>query len=236
MARPRLPGGTYQRADGKWVAQLRIDGRKVRKYASSEAAAKALLREMRDKPPKITPANARGVTVASYVEQWLVESLPHQGLAESTQAMYAGTAKNSVIPALGTVKLATFTPSEGESWLRRLDTIKTKPQTPRKTRDNPNPKALPGHPLAASTKRIAFNVLTKALDTAVRDGLIDANPLREVKRPTAGKPKVPVVQPDQADLALAGAEGKRIATLLWFVTWTGVRIGEALALDRKSVV
>lgn len=235
MARPKLPGGTYQRADGKWVAQMRIDGRKVRKYASSENAAKALLREMRDKPPKITPANARGVTVASYVEQWLVESLPHQGLAESTQAMYAGTAKNSVIPALGTVKLATFTPSEGESWLRRLDTIKTKPQTPRKTRDNPNPKALPGHPLAASTKRIAFNVLTKALDTAVRDGLIDANPLREVKRPTAGKPKVPVVQPDQADLALAGAEGKRIATLLWFVTWTGVRIGEALALRWDDV-
>ena len=235
MARPKLPGGTYQRADGKWVAQMRIDGRKVRKYASSENAAKALLKDMREKPPKITPANVRGVTVANYVQQWIDVSLPHQGLAASTQSMYANIAKSAVIPALADAKLATFTATEAEAWLRRLDTLKTKPYTPRKTKANPEPKPVPGHPLAASTKRIAFNVLHKALETATRDGLIDANPLQHVKRPTPGKPTVPVVEPDQADKALKAAEGKRIEALLWFVTWTGVRVGEALALRWSDV-
>lgn len=235
MGRPKLPGSVYQRADGKWVAQLRLDGRKVRRYASSEAAATALLRDMRQAPPTITPANVRGVTVTDYLREWLDRSLPHQGLADSTQDMYRDIARSAVIPSLGTARLATFTPSAAEAWLRRLDKVTTRPRTPRPTKANPHPKPVPGRPLASSTKRIAYNALTKALDTAVRDKLIDDNPLRAVKRPAPGRTKVPVVEPDQAERALQAAEGKSIATLLWVVTWTGARLGEALALRWEDV-
>jgi integrase len=235
MARPKLPGSVYQRADGKWVAQLRIDGRKVRRYASSERAAIELLKDMRAKPPKITPAAIRTMTVADYVAHWLEDSLAHQGLAESTQAMYTSVGRSVVIPALGSMRMATFDPSSVEAWLRKVDTLRTKPRTPRPTRKNPDPEPIPGHPLSASTKRIAYGVLEKALNTAVRDGLIESNPVKTVPRPKPGKPTVPVVAPDQADLALQGAQGKRIETLLWFVTWTGVRIGEALALRWEDV-
>ena len=48
----------------------------------------------------------------------------------------------------------------------------------------------------------------------MRDGLIESNPVKAVPRPKPGKPTVPVVAPDQADLALQGAQGKRIETLL----------------------
>lgn len=235
MARPKLPGSVYQRADGKWVAQLRVDGRKVRRYASSERAANDALKQMRSKPPKITPAAIRTVTVADYVSGWLAESLPHQGLAASTQAMYASVGMSVVIPALGTTRMATFTPSDVEAWLRKVDTLRTKPRKRRPTKANPDPKPEPGRLLSASTKRIAYGVLEKAMNTAVRDGLIESNPVKAVPRPKPGRPTVPVVQPDQADLALQGAAGRRIETLLWFVTWTGVRIGEALALRWEDV-
>ena len=235
MARPKLPGGVYQRADGKWVAQMRVDGRKVRKYASSERAANELLKQMRAEPPKITPAAARGMTVADYVRRWLVDSLPHQGLAPSTQAMYQSVGASVVIPALGATKLPSFTASSVEAWLRKMDTARTKSRTPRATKKNPDPKPIPGRPLSESTKRIAYNVLAKAMDTAVRDGLISDNPVRKTARPKPGHPKVPVVEPDQAEIALQGSQGKRIETLLWFVTWTGVRIGEALALRWDDV-
>lgn len=235
MARPKLPGSVYQRADGKWVAQLRVDGRKVRKYASSERAANTLLKTMRDDPPTITPAAARGMTVAAYVQHWLDNDLQHQGLAPSTQAMYTSVGNSVVIAALGKVTMASFTPSQVEAWLRKVDTLRTKPRTPKPTKANPNPTPVPGRPLSASTKRIAYNVLLKAMNTAVRDGLIASNPVPEVSRPKPGKAKVPVVQPDQADRALVAAQGKRIETLLWFVTWTGVRIGEALALKWDDV-
>lgn len=235
MGRPKLPGSVYQRADGKWVAQIRVDGQKVRRYATSERAANDLLRQMREAPPKITPAAVRTLTVADYVRRWLAESLPHQELAASTQAMYASVGTSVVIPALGTARLATFTPSSVETWLRKVDTLRTKPRTPRATRANPHPDPIPGRPLSASTKRIAYGVLEKALGTAVRDGLIEDNPVRKVRRPKPARPVVPVVQPDQADLALQAAAGTRIETLLWFVTWTGVRIGEALALRWDDV-
>ena len=235
MARPKLPGSVYQRADGKWVAQLRVDGRKIRKYASSERAANELLKDMRAMPPKVTAAAARTMTVADYVRHWLDESLPHQGLADSTQAMYRSLGASVVIPALGRTRLASFDPSDVEAWLRKVDTLRTKPRTPRATKKNPNPDPIPGRPLSASTKRLAYGVLEKALDTAVRDDLIPTNPVRDVKRPKAGKTAVPVVQPDQAEIALQAAAGTRIETLLWFVTWTGARIGEALALRWDDV-
>lgn len=235
MARPKLPGGVYQRADGKWVAQMRVDGRKVRRYASSERAANTLLKSMRDDPPTITPAAARGMTVAAYVQHWLDNDLQHQGLAPSTQAMYRSVGTSVVIAALGNVTMTAFTPSRVEAWLRKVDTLRTKPRTPKPTKANPKPQPIPGRPLSASTKRIAYNVLLKAMNTAVRDGLIASNPVMKVTRPKPGKAKAPVVQPDQADRALKGAEGVRIETLLWFVTWTGVRIGEALSLRWDDV-
>ena len=230
MARPKLPGCVYQRGDGKWVAQLRVDGRKIRKYASSERAANELLKDMRATPPKVTAAAIRTMTVADWVARWLDESLPHQGLAESTQAMYRSLGASVVIPALGNARMATFDPSDVETWLQKVDTLRTKPRTPRATKKNPNPDPIPGRPLSASTKRLAYGVLEKALDTAARDGLIQTNPVRAVRRPKAAKTAVPVVAPDQAEIALEAAAGTRIETLLWFVTWTGVRIGEALAL------
>jgi integrase len=233
--------GSFFHTKTGWVAQIRYydeftgKSKQIRRRAKNRDEARELLKTLREANLTATPANASTLSAADYVRVWVRDSLPHQGLAASTQEMYASVAKSAVIPALGEVKLTGLTPTLAEEWLRRLDTLKTRPRTPRKTKANPDPKPIPGHPLAASTKRIAFNVLIKALDTAHRDGLIDDNPLRQVKRPTPGRPTVPVVEPDQAEKALKAAEGKRFETLLWFVTWTGVRLGEALALRWSDV-
>lgn len=241
-AKERRDGtGSYFHTNTGWVAQIRYydeftgKSKQVRRRAKNRDDAREILKKLREENLKATPATADVLTVAEYVSVWVRDSLPHQGLAASTQEMYASVAKSAVIPALGGVKLTSFTPPLAEEWLRRLDTLKTRDRRPKPTKKNPEPKPIPGHPLAASSKRIAFNVLVKALDTAQRDGLIEDNPLRQVKRPTPGKPQVPVVEPDQAEKALEAAEGKRLGTLLWFVTWTGARLGEALALRWDDV-
>lgn len=232
-------GSVFQTTQG-WVAQVRTfdehsgTSRQIRRRAKSRDHARQLLKEMRDETTP-TPARNDGTTVADYVQRWLTESLPHQGLADSTQEMYRSVAAFAVIPALGVTRMDRFAPSEVEAWLRRMDTLTARPRTPKPTKANPNPEPIPGKPLAQASKRIAYNVLGKAMDTAVRDGLLDANPVTRTARPKPGRPTVPVVAPDQADRALNAAQGKRIETLLWFVTWTGVRIGEALALTWGDV-
>lgn len=232
-------GGYFKTSQG-WVAQVRDfdqftgKSRQIRRRAKNRDHARELWKELLGEshsPGKTEP----GQTVAQYVSGWLDLNLPHLGLAASTQQMYRNVATFAVIPALGEVKMADFTATTVEQWLRRLDGLKTRPRIPKPTRNNPDPKPVPGRPLAASTKRIAYNVLAKAFDTAVRDGLLPSNPVRKVPRPKPGKPKVPVVEADQAELALEGAQGRRIETLLWFVTWTGVRIGEALSLRWDDV-
>lgn len=233
--------GSFFQTKSGWVAQVRYydeftgKSKQVRRRAKNRDDAREVLKKLREENLQATPATADVLTVADYVRVWVRDSLAHQGLAASTQEMYASVARSAVIPSLGGVTLTSFTPSLAEEWLRRLDTLTTRDRHPRPTRKNPEPKPIAGHLLAASSKRIAFNVLVKVLDTAQRDGLIGDNPLRQVKRPTPGRPKVPVVEPDQAETALKAAEGKRIETLLWFVTWTGARLGEALALRWDDV-
>jgi integrase len=233
--------GSFFHTKTGWVAQIRYydeftgKSKQVRRRAKNRDQARELLKELRQDNLTVTSDNASNVTAADYVRVWVRDSLPHSGLAASTRDMYANVARFAVIPALGDVRLAALTPTLAEEWLRRLDQIKTRDRTPKATKANPEPQTIPGHPLSESTKRIAYNVLARALDTAVRDGLIADNAVRKVARPKSGRPKVPVVQPDQADIALKAAEGKRIETLLWFVTWTGVRLGEALALRWSDV-
>ncbi|MEI2715770.1 MAG: site-specific integrase [Candidatus Nanopelagicales bacterium] len=92
-----------------------------------------------------------------------------------------------------------------------------------------------GQPLAASTVRGVYVAAVRALDLAADEGLTEGNPLRQVDRPTVTKATVPVTSADDADALLAACQGRRVEHLAVFVAFTGVRIGEALALRWSDV-
>lgn len=216
MARRKSPGSVYQRADGKWVAQLYgDDGRKIRKYATTQDAAKKLLTELRRAPVKRAP---RAGTVIDQVRLWSEETLPRTGAAPSTVATYCRIVENPLAPTLGDVRLSAFTPTAAEAWLGRLSEFKTRR----------------GTTISRNTQRLTYAVLRRALDTAVRDGLINANPLASVQRPSPGRPSVPMSMDVDALLATIPEE-ENIRPLVVFVAWTGCRLGEALALRWEDV-
>lgn len=237
MARPKLPGSVYQRADGKWVAQLRVDGRKIRRYATSEKAANALLREIREDTPTIAPAAIRQLKVADFLDHWAANSLPVSGVKESTMQTYRGLIHSPLKPTLGSVRLVDFSAREAERWIQRLDAFRAKPRHPKPTKANPSPEPIPGKLLSQSTKRQSFAVLSLALKTAVRDGLIESSPLAELRRPRKARVEVPVMTATEVERLLTAETTQKsfYYPLVVFVANTGARIGEALSLRWKDV-
>ncbi len=229
MPRKRQPGTVFQRGhDRRWVAQIRkVDPttgttKVIRRYAGSEKAAKELLRTLRtDDGPFDRKKPEASISVADWLVHWTKTSLPASGLKPTTVRLYRGAVEHPLKPTLGRVLLERFTAAEAEQWLLRLAAT-----THRGT----------GEPLSVARQRTAFNVLTKALDVAVRDGRIAANPLRRVKRPTAAPAVVPVADAEHVDdVLLPALEGWQLGPLVSIVVLTGCRVGEALALTWADV-
>jgi integrase len=244
MSRTPLPGSVFQRSsDQRWVAQIRrFDAatgktRVIRRYSASERGAKELLRQLRTGAEEESRRQVRpGMTVAAWLDYWAANSLPVSGLKQTTIDMYLGTVNHPLKPSLGEVLLDKFTPTEAERWLQRLSRTPRK-QRPRKPAAGSAPTPKPAHvQLSVARQRTAFNVLAKALDVAVRDSLIDSNPLHRVARPTAPQAIVPVADPQLVDdVLLPALAGWGLGALVYFVAMTGCRMGEALGLRWEDV-
>lgn len=241
MTKQRRDGaGSFFHTSTGWVAQVRVfdehtgKSKQIRRRAKNRDHARELLKELLDSPAQPSATN-EGLTVAQYLDQWATTTLPVSGVKASTMDIYRSLITSPLRPTLGKVRLDKFTPAEAERWLARLDAHRGRPRTPRATKSNPEPKPIPGKPLAQSTKRQAFAVLSLAMKTAVRDGLIPENPLQDVARPRKVRTEVPVMTAAEVERMLAAAEGTYYESLIVFVANTGVRIGEALALRWDDV-
>jgi len=88
--------------------------------------------------------------------------------------------------------------------------------------------------LAPATVTKAGQILAKILDQAVADKRIPTNPARGVKLPRSERPDITALEPDQIH-ALADAIDPRYSTLVLFDCWTGLRIGELVALTAGDI-
>lgn len=176
-----------------------------------------------------TPKPARSdsrLTVAEWLDRWAENSLPVSGLKPTTQDLYRHLIANPLKPSLGRVTLAKFSPSEAEAWLQRLA------KTPKVNRNGEGGRVA----VSAGTQRNAFTCLKRALDAAVRDGLIESNPLLQVARPVAPRAQVPVTPAEAVDTVILPAVADlRIGPMVTFVALTGCRLGEAAGLRWADV-
>lgn len=227
-------GSVFQDGNGRWIAQIRRydelkgESRKTRRRARSRDHARELLAELN--ATGATPINS-SITLAEYLTNWLKEVLPIQDRSTSTKALYSQCLTYYGIPAAGEVPLTKLTPSMCEQWLDAVRSTKklgkADPATGVRRRD--------GDPIAASTVRNTYMAALQALNTAVRDGVITSNPLAQINTPRVPKAEVPATKPHEIDALLKACAGRRIEPLVYFVAWTGCRIGEALALRWADV-
>ena len=135
----------------------------------------------------------------------------HQG--DDAGELFDDHPKTHLVPAFGHLRLDRLAPSDVDRLL--ID------------------KRAQG--LSDSTVRLIYTVLRRALDYAVRDGLVRRNVAATIDRPRVAHREAAVLSPEQAQVLLEAARGERLYALYAVAMAAGLRRGEALALRWSDV-
>ncbi len=217
--RGRGEGTIYRhKASGRWCAELRLgfgpDGkaRRFRAYAETRREAAELLRRAQDDRDRGLPVVSANQTVAQFLEQWLEEVVkplrrPH------TYRGYEVNVRVHIVPALGHHRLGKLSPQHVQAWINELRDSGASPRT----------------------VEYARATLRRALNQALRWGLIGRNAATLVEVPTAEAPERPAVTPEQARAILAAVAPHRLGYLVTTVLGLALRQEEALGLRWEDV-
>jgi integrase len=208
-------GNLRLRDDGRWQASTLVaaaDGTRKRHYVygASRAEVQGKLDDIRQRVRGGQPAVDVGVTLGAYLDRWLID-----GLAEhkaTTRENYTLMVRKHITPAIGSIRLDRLSPLDVQSLVNAKRATHS-----------------------ASTVRLIFSVLHRALEQAVEWELMARNPAAKVKRPKAGEPHDRFLSPEEAAQLLATARGTRLYALVAVALSIGLRRGEALALRWSDV-
>jgi integrase len=213
MANTRRNGSIYQRKDGRWVAQLRIDGRQVTRYGRTKTEAQANLRELRSNPPLLPEADKPSplLTVADFVDQWIASA----GLKPATEESYRHNLKAHVLPVIGHMSVADVTAADVA---RVVAECRAKGRSPR-------------------TAQYAYTLTRRLLQVAFDWEIIPTNPALKVKRPTT-HPKerdMWTIEETTVFITYCRQIDGMWADLFLFAVLSGLRLSEILGLEWGDV-
>jgi integrase len=215
-------GTVFQRKDGRWQGQITIAADGLQKasrrtvYGKTQREVIDKLRACRDDAASGSVPTGRTLTVAQYGRLWLEGTkraeVTRGHNSESTLRNYRDLWERHVLPDLGHLRLDQLTPAVLREWLARKATQ----------------ASAHGGLLSPNTQARIYAVLRAALNDAVRDDLLKANPLDRVRPPRAGASKVVPLSAEQVAALLRAAADTQLCTLLLLMLATGARPGEAL--------
>lgn len=209
-------GSIYQRKDGKYVAQYRIEtiagSKKKYLYCSSEKEAKQRLRAAlaEVEASGIIP-DAGKLTVGSYLDQWLDGTKPT--IKDSGWKRYEQSVRLHIKPAVGSVKLS------------KLSALHVQKLYSAKLADGLSPRSV----------QIIHATLHKALKQAVLFSLVPVNVAERVESPSYKQREINPLNRGQIAALLDAAKGDRLEALYVLAVTTGMREGELLALRYEDV-
>jgi integrase len=200
--------GSVRRIDRPkpWLARYQgPDGRQHSKTFSRKGDAETWLRNEEARVDRAEWVDPRGgsVVFSRYAQTWL------KGLHElkpKTLNEYRWHLTARVLPAFGDKRLRSIRPALIREWQNKL------------LADG----------LSAGTVRQSRQVLSSILSQAVDDGMLVRNPAEKVRPPTVRPRRQRFLTADQLE-QLADECGD-CGPLVWFLGWSGLRFGEAVAL------
>lgn len=148
-------GSVYQRADGYWIASLRLaSGKRVTRYAKSKSEAERTLQALRKQDVRGTLAPATKITLSEWFESWMGTLV----VRPSTRRIYTNTV-TPVVRELAAVRLHKLSP------LVLSLTFSTLSQ----------------RGMGARQLSLGYGALRTCLDRAVEMSLMASNPLLKVQ-------------------------------------------------------
>ena len=211
-----------------WVADY-YDGARTRRWKTfaTEEAARAHEAAARGQHPRVDPA----ITLRDYAERWL-DQLAATAKA-STVDLYRERLKRHVLPALGATRLCDL----GRSQIRDLLVAKLLEERRPKGKTDRNPES---RRYSTESVRIMYSILRALLFAAVDEEVLASNPaarlgksLRLVRSKATRQENIKAFDHEQLARFLEAVSMRqpRLYPLLFTMSRTGLRIGEALALQ-----
>jgi integrase len=219
-------GQIRQRQDGRWEARFRYldpmtgEDKRHSVYAGSQRKVRDLMRIALDRLTMGSPVKDATFTVADWTQRWLQTGLLASSRRASTIELYRNLGRHISAPPLGNKRLDKLRPSDIDQWVLDMRS---------------RPGRLNGTMMSPSTVQRAFTVLRVILDAAVRDGHLARNPAKTVPLPKVPYIEQRFLEPSQIRDLLAAAEVSRLGVILDVIATTGLRQGEALALQWADV-
>ena len=149
------------------------------------------------------------VTLEAYGDKWLAN---HPALRPRTRQNYSGNLRHHILPVLGQVEIGQLTPAIVREWHSKLSQSV----------------------LAPATVARSYRILKALCATAVADELIPRNPCDVRGTSTSKSEERPTATIEQV-WKLSDATHPRYKTLILLATFTGLRLGELLALTRSDI-
>jgi integrase len=220
--------GVFKRVDGKgnavgYVCVFRAAGRQRKRHARTYAEARKLKRESEADRDRGELQERSAVTLRRYLDEWVerYRGQGRRGFRENTRDEYRrllAAYAYSYFPArLRLVDVSTYTLARFVDWLAD---------------EKAQGKCLRDRTIANATIP-----LRAALATAKREGLIRHNPAQGLCLPPREQPtgeEIKVFSPEQLATVI-GLAPERHRLLLELLAATGLRISEAIALQRLHV-
>ena len=188
------------------MAQATVQGKHVSKYFKTQSEARQYLQTLQSQiHDGLTFLGAR-TTLAEFLEEWLKSY--KQSVRSKTFFQYTQIVHQHINPALGKIKLRDLRPDQIQAFYNSKIEGGTSPRT----------------------VLIIHAVLHRALNLALRWGMLGRNPAQAVNRPKFKRKEMKTLNEDQVRTLLSASKGTRNEALFWLAVTTGMRQGEILGL------
>jgi len=211
-------GSIYQRADGRWAATITIGydakGKRRRRvvYGKTKKECQEKLTKLQASKLDGTLVEPTKMTVAAYLERWLDDAVK-PSVRHTTWRLYKLLVEKHICSHIGAVMLTKLTPLHVQGLYSSMAAAKA----------------------SARMRQLAHAVLRRALNQALKWGLVARNVCDAVERPRAPKRDILALTDTQVGQLLKSASGDRLGALYVLAVATGMRQGELFGLQWSDI-
>ena len=204
--RGRNEGSISKRSNGKWRAQISLNGKRINFSAKTKEECQVWLRKMLENLEKGLDYDGSKTNLKDYLASWLENT--QSTLRPKTAHQYAQIIRLHIIPYLGDVILKDLRQSKIELFYGEL--LKAG--------------------VGTRTVRLTHSVLHRALEKALGYGLILRNPAHGAALPRSTQTEMSVLDESQVSQFLVAAHGSSYEALYHLAVITGMRQAELFGL------
>jgi len=215
MAKKRAhnEGSIYQRSNGKWRAQVSVDGRRLSFTAKTKQEGLTWIHETRNQVGNGLTFEAADTRLNEFLLEWL--KAVSLSSTKSTHLTYTWTTRRRITPYIGNVKLMDLRPDRIQRFYHHLQE-----------------KGVSNHAV-----HVTHKTLRAAMNHAVKLGLLAKNPCSGTIPPKPEQVEMKFYDDQQVKILLktALAIGDRFHPLYYIAIHTGMRISELLGLKWEDI-